>query len=316
MCEARTRRLDRYAIWHAQAVLERLPEPLRSLFLPLWDFVTELRKEMMEDRVPDLAASVSFFTLLMLPAGVLAFVASLGSLERFAGTSSAADTRQSVLDWVADTFGDDAGPITTAVQELFDQSNAGVATVSFAIALWALSRGFGGLFRALDEAYDIEERRRWWWLRISALGMGLSTVALAGLASWLRYGLWPDLPAHWLVQWSIQPALLAMMVAWASILYHFGPNHQTPWRYDLPGALFTAVTWLALVLGFALYVRAASSANGVLGVTGAALAAFTLVYLMSLALLVGAEINEIVSRRADVVQQTGATPRRRRATAD
>ncbi len=268
---------------------------------------------MAEDRLPDLAASVSFFTLLMLPAGVLAFVASLGSLERFAGTTSATDTRQSVLDWVADTFGDDAGPITTAVEELFDQSNAGVATISFVIALWALSRGFGGLIRALDEAYDIEERRRWWWLRVSALGMGLSTVALAGFASWLRYGLWPDLPSHWLIQQSIQPALLALMIAWASILFHFGPNHRTPWRYDVPGAVFTAITWLVLVFGFALYVRAASSTNGVLGVTGAALAAFTLVYLMSLTLLVGAEVNEILSRRAGVVQRAGATPRRRPA---
>ena len=92
-------------------------------------------------------------------------------------------------------------------------------------------------------------------------------------------------------------------------------DHYRLTTNDLPGALFTAMTWLALVLGFALYVRAASSANGVLGVTGAALAAFTLVYLMSLVLLLGAEINEIVSRRAGVVQQAGATPRRRRAIA-
>lgn len=260
--------------------------------------------------MPDLAASTAFFTLLMLPAGVLAFVASLGSLERLAGTGVANDTRTSVLDWVAATFGDDAGPITEAVTELFDQSNAGVATFSFLVALWALSRGFGGLVRALDEAYDIEERRRWWWLRLNALGMGLTTVVIAGFAAWLRYGLWPDLPSAWIVQQAVQPLLLVLFVIWAATLFHFAPNHRTPWIYDLPGAGFTAVSWLALVFGFALYVRAASGANGVLGLTGAAIAAFSLVYLMSLALLVGAEINEIISRRAGVIQQAGAVPRR------
>ena len=34
------------------------------------------------------------------------------------------------------------------------------------------------------------------------------------------------------------------------------------------------------------------------------LAAFTLIYLMSMALLIGAELNEIVARRAGVVQQS------------
>jgi membrane protein len=290
-------------------VFDRLPQSVRRRLRPTWEFLRKLRHEISDDRVPDLAASTAFFTLLMLPAGVLAFVASLGSLERLAGAGVAEATRTSVLDWVADTFGDDAGPITEAVVELFDQSNAGVATFSFLVALWALSRGFGGLIRALDEAYDIEERRRWWWLRLSALGMGLTTVVISGFAAWLRYGLWPDLPSAWLVQQSIQPVLLAIFVVWAATLFHFAPNHRTPWRYDLPGAAVTAIGWLALVFGFALYVRAASSTNGVLGLTGAALAAFSLVYLMSLTLLIGAEINEIVSRRAGVIQQAGATPR-------
>lgn len=289
-------------------MLDRLPPWLRRLVAPVWRFLGELRREIGEDRVTDLAASTAFFTLLMLPAGVLAFVASLGSLERFAGSSVAEDTRASVLEWVGDTFGGDAGPITTAVEELFDQSNAGVATLSFAVALYALSRGFGGLIRALDEAYDIEERRRWWWLRISALGLGIATVAVAGFAAWLRYGLWPDLGSHWLVRASVQPLLLAILVVWAATLFHFGPNHRTPWRYDLPGALFTAISWLVLVFGFALYVNAASTANGVLGITGALLAAFTLVYLMSMALLIGAEINEILARRAGVVQRGRARP--------
>ena len=93
-----------------------------------------------------------------------------------------------------------------------------------------------------------------------------------------------------------------IFISWAATLFHFAPNHRTPWQYDLPGAALTAVSWLGLVFGFAVYVRAASGANGVLGVTGTALAAFTLVYLMNLALLIGAEINEIISRRAGVVQ--------------
>ncbi len=285
------------------------PPELRRRARDAARFLGEVKDELVSDRVSDLAASTAFFTLLMLPAGVLAFVSSLGSLEALAGSGVAEDTRRSVLEWVRDTFGAEAGPITTTVEELFDQNNAGIATVSTVVALWALSRGFGGLIRAMDEVYEIDERRRWWWLRLSAAGLGLTTVALAGFAAWLRYGLWPGLPSHWLVQQAIQPLLLLVFVTWAATLFHIAPNHRTPWRYDLPGAVFTAASWLVLVMGFAVYVEASSGANDVLGVTGAALAAFTLVYLLSLSLLVGAEINDVIARRAGVVQQAPSVPR-------
>ena len=132
---------------------------------------------------------------------------------------------------------------------------------------------------------------------------------MAGFAAWLRYALWPSLPDVWIVQSSLTPLLAAMFVVWAATLFHYAPNHRTPWKYDLPGALFTSLGWLVLVFGFAVYVRATASANGVLGLTGALLAAFTLVYLLALALLVGAEINEIIARRAGVVQQAESRPR-------
>jgi membrane protein len=267
------------------------------------DFTRQLGREMNEDRVTDLAASTSFFTMLMLPAAVLAFVSSLGSLETFLGTGIAEDARSAALEWVSDTFGTESGPVADAVGGLFDQSNGGVATIGMLVALWALSRGFSGLVRALDQVYDIIDTRPWWLVRVTAVALGVGSIAVAGLASWLRYGLWPDLPDRWLIQQSIGPILLVMVVTWTATLFHVAPNHRTPWRYDLPGALLTSLVWLILLVGFATYVQAMTSANGVLGVTGTLLVAATLLYLLNLTLLVGAEVNEIIANRAGVVQR-------------
>jgi len=262
-----------------------------------WDAVTPYRHELSRDRISDLGASVAFFTMLTLPAVILALVASLGSLQPLIGADLAADARQATLDWTRDTFGEDAGPITTAVSELFDQSRVGVATIGFAVALFALSRGFGGLIRALDVAYSIAEGRRWWELRLTALGLGVGTVAIAGAALWVRYGLWPDLPDLWVVQGLRHPLLLGVLIAWAATLYHVGPNHRTPWRLDLPGAAMTAIGWLVLAAGFAGFTSVASGANGFLGLAGAALAVFTLAYSMSVVLLLGAKVNKWVAGR-------------------
>ena len=31
---------------------------------------------------------------------------------------------------------------------------------------------------------------------------------------------------------------LAVLIVWAATLFHVGPHHRTPWRYDIPGAVF------------------------------------------------------------------------------
>ncbi len=289
-----------------------LPHRLTGWATGVWDSITPFRRELSRDRISDLAASVTFFTLLTLPAVILALVASLGSLAPLVGDDLATNARQATLDWAQETFGEDAGPITTAVSELFDQSRVGVATIGFAVALIALSRGFGGLIRALDVAYGVDEARRWWRLRLTALGLGLGTVGIAAAALWLRYGLWPDLPDRWAVQWLRHPLLFGVLIAWAATLYHVAPNHRTPWRVDLPGAALTAIGWLVLVAGFAGFTSVASGANGFLGLAGAALAVFTLAYLMSLVLLLGAKVNKWLSGHTPAPQEVPGGPTRRR----
>ena len=271
----------------------------------IWSTGREMWKEFRDDGVTDLAASTSFFTLLMVPAATLALMATMGSLEGLFGEDVAADVRRAGLDWVTDTFGSD-GTVLAATRELFDTRVRGLATVSSVFALWALGRGFSGIIRAFDAVYDVHESRNWLRLRLTAVGLGVGTVLVAGSAALLRWVVWPSLPDAVVVQVAVLPTLLVVLVAWTATLYHIGPNHHTPWRYDLPGALLAAVAWLVLATGFAVYVDVVVGVSGVLGFIGAALLGFTLLYLVNIALLLGAELNDIVARRAGVVQQRPA----------
>jgi membrane protein len=88
---------------------------------------------------------------------------------------------------------------------------------------------------------------------------------------------------------------------WAATLFHVGPHHRTPWRFDLPGALFTAIGWLVVSVGFGYYVRIAASGNEIVGAAGTALLALTWLWLVCLVFLIGAELNEILAARAGVV---------------
>ena len=257
--------------------------------------------EYSDDKVSDLAAAITFWTVLSIPAAVLALVSALSSLDSIVGSTTADDVEREVHDFIADEFVNPQA-ISDTVDELFNTSSRSVTLVATLIALYTLSRAFAGLIRALDTAYDVEEGRRWWHGRLVAFGLGLGTLLIVA-ASAFALAFIPALPFGSFVRWLTVPIVLSVLVVWAATIFHIGPNHRTPWRFDVPGAIVTALGWAISTQLFALYVRVSSSVNQVQSTVGAILLALTLMYVLSVVLILGAEVNEIISRRAGVVQE-------------
>ena len=244
----------------------------------LWEIVGRLWRELHEDGLFDTAAGVAFWLLLSIPAALLATLSSVSLL----GENLTADLQASINEFIDRTFTTESSTIRDAVEGLFDQNRPGVLSVSVAVAIFTLSRGFAGLIRALDVAYDVEESRRFFRLRITAIAMALGTMITVAIST----ALWVSLTS---------------LIVWAATIFHVGPHHRTPWRFDLPGAIFTAIGWLAVSVGFGFYVRVAVSGNEIVGAAGTALLALTWLWLVCLVLLIGAELNEILAARAGVV---------------
>jgi membrane protein len=267
----------------------------------LWQLAKEVIDEYREDGVGDLAAAITFWTILSVPAAVLALVSTLSSLEIFVGTSLASDVEEEVEDFITDTFAD-SDALNETVAELFNSSSAGVATIATLVALFTLSRTFAGLIRALDVAYEVDDGRPWWFVRLVAIGLGIGTILVVAAGATFLAVL-PSLPLSAVLRWLTVPGVLLALVLWAATVFHIGPNHRTPWRYDLPGAIVTTIGWVGASQGFALYVRVTGGGNDVQTSVGAILLALTLMYLLSIVLLMGAELNDVISRRAGVVSE-------------
>jgi membrane protein len=204
-----------------------------------------------------------------------------------------------VTDFVDETFADSA-PLEAAVLDLFEADQRRVLTVTTFFALFTLSRGFAGIIRGLDDVYEVEERRRWWHVRLNAIVMGTGTIAVIATTSTFL-ALLPSRIGP-LATVVFVPISLLVLVAWATTLFHWGPNHRTPWRYDLPGAVVTAIGWTVATQLFAVYVRVAGAGNQVQSTVGALLLGITLLYTLAVIMLVGAEVNDVLARRAGVVQ--------------
>lgn len=259
-----------------------------------WAVCRQVWDEIHDDNLFDTAAGVAFWLLLSLPA---AFLAVLSSVALF-GDGLTADLQDSINQLVDRTFTTEASTIQDSIDGIFDQSRPGVFSISIAIAIFTLSRGFAGLIRALDVAYDIEESRGLLRLRLTALGLAIGTLLTVAVSTTL----WVSMESAGIPTLVRLAVALAILVGWSSTLMHIGPHHRTPWRYDLPGALLAALGWLLGSLGFGVYVQVAGSGNDIVGAAGAALLALTWMWIVCLVFLVGAELNEILAERAGVVQ--------------
>jgi uncharacterized BrkB/YihY/UPF0761 family membrane protein len=73
------------------------------------------------------------------------------------------------------------------------------------------------------------------------------------------------------------------------------------------------VAWVAVTLGFRLYVDVIGGANPILGVLGAVIVSLTWLYLLCLSTLYGAELNAAIADRRVPAPVTATLARKRAA---
>ena len=84
-----------------------------------------------------------------------------------------------------------------------------------------------------------------------------------------------------------------VLIAWAATIFHLAPDHHTPWRCRPPRRAGHHVLWLLFSGGLGLRVFAQQS-NAVFGTLGGVLIVLLWFWLLSLAVLIGGEINQVL----------------------
>ena len=270
-----------------------------------WREVAGLATTVLAHDLPQLAAALTYYTVLSLLPALIVVVALLGVV----GLSP--DTVHSLLD----TLGELGAPwaadfVSDVLDSVLQSQNSGVVLiVSLLAALWAASAYVGSFMAASDRVYEITERRPFWTsipLRIVlalALLVLLSATAAAitlvgPIGRWITEATSIGSGPLDLWTWIKWPLLVALGLLLFILLYKFTPSRRQPalW-WLLPGALVGVGLWILASAGFSFYLDNFGSYNRVYGTLGAAVAFLVWAWLVNLALLVGVEVNREVEER-------------------
>jgi membrane protein len=254
-----------------------------------------------DDRLLAVAAGVVFYALLAIFPTITAFVSFYGL---FASYSTIGD-HLFLLSYVLP--GGALGIVQDQIARIVTD-NDGKLSVAFAvglcIALWSANAGIKAMIDALNVIEKAKERRS--FLRLNALSLGFTVGAIAFLLVAVgavvafplvmsTFGLGAATStATWLVRW---PVMLVVVMIALSVLYRFGPSHdKARWRWFTPGIVFAALAWLAGSAGLSFYLSNFADYNATYGSLGAAIGLMMWMWLTTIVVLVGAELDSEIDK--------------------
>jgi membrane protein len=266
------------------------------------DILLRAYQETQEDRLLALAASVVFYSLVALfpaiAAGVsfYALFADAGTISRHLSLAIGIVPAE-VLDMLRDE-----------ISRIGSKSDGRLTfgfLVGISIALWSGNAGMKAVFDALNIIYDERERRGFVRLNLISLvftvgAIGAVLLAVSAvvvfpliLASFGRSNL--DQPIIGYLRW---PAMCVLMIAGLAVLYRYGPSRRpAKWRWISIGSVFAASAWLIVSSLFSWYLGNFANYNATYGALGAVVGLMMWMWLSTIVVLVGAELNSEIEHQ-------------------
>ena len=277
-----------------------------------WDVAKRVAAGFSEDRLMTEAAGMTFYTLLAIFPAIATLVSLYGLISDPASVNDQLASLKGVIP---------GGGLDIITQQVKSLTANPKQALGFAFAaglltsLWSSNQGIKGLFDALNVVYHEKEKRGFFRRTLVTLAFTLSALVFIILAMsaivvvpvilnflGLEGGSFAALLA--LARW---PILLLILVFFLSATYKFGPSRERArWRWVSWGSGFAAVTWLLASVGFSYYVANFGSYNKTYGSLGAAVGFMTWIWISSIIVLLGGELNAELEQQTEKDTTTGA----------
>ncbi len=281
------------------AASDRMAAAARRFADTSWRLIVTTISACMRYRVTGLAAEAAFFAVLSVPPLVFALAGAIGYVSERFSAAQVEDVRQAVID-LSSTFLTDSAVTTVikpTIKEVLDGGRFDVISLGFILALWSGSRALNVFVDTITIMHGlgghrgiVKTRALSFVLYIMAMLTGALSIPLVVAGPQLVRSALPSrveflMGFYW-------PTVVVVCICFLATLYHVSVPVRTNWSFNLPGAVFSLVAWIfgSYLLRWILTVTAADS-KSIYGPLAAPIAVLLWLYIVALAVLIGAAVN-------------------------
>lgn len=266
--------------------------------VPLYDVVRFFYRQVKTVGLTERASAIAYNFIMAIPPSFLFLFTLIPNLP-FIKKKEIFKQLSLIIKDIIPAEGYNAAIIKFIYQTFFKTQVFGLLSFGLLLALFFASNAMMGLMRSFNKNYPGFERRgglrnRWIAIRLTILIFGLVLGCLVALLTQgavlklfgLEKGFWLSLISY--VRWLVILALVFYSIAF---IYKYAPAVEKRWKLVSPGTILATVLCIIASLGFSYFVNEFGRYNALYGSIGAIIMLMALIFLNSLVLLIGFELN-------------------------
>lgn len=269
------------------------PLPLHTVMV---FFASEIQKTSLTNRAAALAYN---FMLALFPAIIFLF-----TLIAYIPIKDFQDYLLNLIELILPNNAYNA--FETTLKDIIKIQHGQLLSIGVITALYFATNGVSNLMQAFNKSSLVLETRSWVKRRLVAILLTIVislalliaiVIMIAGQAviHYIQHKLHSD--AHfwfYLIAFSRWIIILVIFFVSISILYRYGPANKNRWKFVNPGSILATSLAILTSIGFTYYTNNFSSYNSVYGAIGTLIVVMIWLYLNSMILLIGFELNASV----------------------
>nr|WP_325167521.1 YihY/virulence factor BrkB family protein [Lederbergia citri] len=268
----------------------------------LMKFMKPLIRKILDNDVTGMAAQLAYFFLLSL-FPLLFFVVTLLPFTPL--------TQQDIFNLIKDVApAETILMIEKTLNEIMQNRSGGLLTVGIIGTLWSASNGMNALMKSLNRAYDVKEKRSFFVARSLAIAFTFAMIFVfifallipvfgkqIGIFLFSTLGYSDIFLKVWgVVRWALSPVILFIVFL---AIYYLAPSIKIRCITAVPGAIFSSIGWIIVSIGFSFYISHFGNYSATYGSIGGIIVLMLWFYITALIIMVGGEINSLISREKD-----------------
>lgn len=270
--------------------------------LPLYTVATFFFQEISRESILNKASSLSYNFMLAIFPGIIFLFTLIPYIpvENF---------QEKLLDFFEIVMPTDAfSAVKSTLEDIVKNQNGGLLSFGFLLATFFATNGMTNLMMAFNKASLTRENRKWIIRRaialtlsiaiITALALGIGVFTAVGvIINYLKNSIDYDIAWFWTFLLKISRWCILFLIYFLTVglVYKYGPSSSKHWKIFSPGAMLATILAILTFSGFAFYINNFNAYNKLYGSIGTIIVIMIWMYLNSLIILIGFELNTSIT---------------------